>query len=198
MWNIEMVRLLRNLVADWGTGSPAGEPTVYTYSDNRLQEIILLSAQLVQQEVPFTDYYTSDISSMTLDPDPTLDEIRDDGFINLTLLKAACIVDNAAARLAASRGVVMRDAGKEIDLRTVSQSMLVIWQKGWCQNYQDARLEFLYTDASSAGAAIIGPFREYLNTPAGPWNPDGYDIAPIGTAVYGGYQSNMLNDGRYR
>jgi hypothetical protein len=198
MWDTEMTTLLRNLVGDWGTGTPSGEPPNYTYSDSRLQEIILVAAQLVQQEAGFKQYYTIDISSILIDPDPTLDDTRDDSFINLIVLKAACIIDNAAARLAASRGVVMRDIGKEIDLRTVSQAMLTIWQKGWCQNYSDARFEYLYTSASVAGQAIIGPFREYLNTPAGPWNPDGYDIAPIGTAVYGGYRNNMLNDGRYR
>jgi hypothetical protein len=186
-WTVEMTIILRHMVYDLA-------PTP-TYADTRLQQLILVSAQLVQGELSVPNPYVVDIVNGTISPDPTADNTRDDSFINLVLTKAACIIDNGEARLAAGKGVRMRDADKEIDLRSASEGKLAIWSKGWCQNYKQTRLEFLAGGSATAGAAIVGPFREEINIPSGPWTPDGYGLG-LGYAPEYGY--NGAEYGRYR
>lgn len=196
-WNAEMLIILRHMISDLGIPP--------TYADTRLTQLIAVSAQFVQQEVgSFQQNYSIDVVNSIITPDPTVTEvgvsIRDDAFINLVLLKSACITDNSAARLAAQRAVSLRDADKQIDLRNVSAAMLTIWQKGWCQNYEDTRYAYLAGDVGAAGTAIIGPFRDYAAAGGyggGPWTPDG-GYAYGGSAIYGSRYTGLPNDGRFR
>ena len=186
--------------------TPAGTsatPLTYAYSDDRLKELLLSSAQLMQGEITFSQVYTINILGGVLSPDPTLG-IRDDAFINLVMLKAACIIDNCEARYASKRAVYMRDGSNYVDMRGQSQSALALWKKGWCQNYSDARFEFMAGNTASAGMGIIGPFRIAANADvygAQGWTPDGYGVPGAGGS-YPGYasrQSDALgNDGRFR
>jgi hypothetical protein len=186
MWSDEMVIILRNLIADVSS-TP-------TYDDSRLQQLLLIAGQFNQQDVTFKQAYAINVVDATLTPDPTDVTTRDDAFINLALLKAACIIDNNEARLAAKRAVLMRDNTFTVDNRSVAESILQIWQKGWCQHFVDARYEFLAGNIGSAGGAVIGPFRVYAGYYGGPWTPDGNYA---GGSVFG-VGSDVLNDGRYR
>jgi hypothetical protein len=174
-WQNEITILLRHLIADVG---PA-----YTYG-----------------EISFPTYYQINVAALSIIPDPTIAPNRDDSFINLITLKAACIADGASARLAAQKSVIMRDADKMIDLHYVSPAMLDIWKKGWCKNYDDARYEYLAGNVGSAGTAIIGPFRDYAAAGGygnGPWTPDG-GSSYGGAAIYGSRYTGLPNDGRFR
>ena len=174
-WDIELVTILRYMVADTGTGSPPGEPPNYVYSDNSLQTLILAALRLIQIEILNLATYTVNVSGMLLSPDPTEAATKDDGAVALILTKAACIIDNSEARLAAKRAVIMRDANKLVDLTEVSKAKIAIWEKGWCQNYQDIKFEYALGN-SYAGMAVIGPFRLEMNWMPGPWLPDGNSI----------------------
>ena len=193
-WPTEMTVILRHLINDLGTGSSPGEPTVFTYDDTRLTALLLVAAQLTQQDVTFGQTYTINISELLLSPDPTLPPTRDDAFINLSILKAACIIDNSEARYAAKRAVLMRDNNFTVDNRGAAEAVLQIWQKGWCEHYANARYEFMAGNVGSAGGAIIGPFRVYAGYYGGPWTPDGNYA---GSILYGNGM-DTLNDGRYR
>jgi hypothetical protein len=192
-WNQEMLIILRHMISDLATPP--------TYSDSRLIQLLAVAAQFVQEEVgQFQQSYSIDVVNSTITPDPTLTQdgvsVRDDSFMNLTMIKAACIIDGAAARLAAQRSVIMRDADKQIDLHFVSPAVLQVWQKGWCKNYEDTRFEYVAGNSGAAGTAIIGPFRAYAAA-GGPWTPDGGDVYG-GSAIYGGRRSGLPNDGRFR
>jgi hypothetical protein len=81
-WQNEMVRIVRHLVDDLDAA---------TYSDSRLEETVLVSAQMVQLQVTFDKTYTVDVDELLLTPDPTA-ATRDNAFINLVCLKTACII----------------------------------------------------------------------------------------------------------
>ncbi len=152
MWTTEMVKLLRNMVGD--TASP------YKYDDNRLQEIILLAAQHVSAELDFSTTYVVDIDELTLEPDPTDREAntRDNAFINLVTMKAACIIDQSEARTASAKGISIRDGDSAISTESALSGRLAIFKLGWCAEYSRARDDFVRGNGSP-GAIILGPYR---------------------------------------
>ena len=153
MWDTEMVSLLRTMISDWD------EP--FTYTDERLRRLILMSAQFVSSDVSFTTTYTVSILEEILSPDLTDRDAgtRDDNFINLILLKSGCFIDQSEARTAASQAITIRDQGSMISLGGsggVLSGKLALWQKGYCLAYQDARLNYLRGNGA-VGIAVSGP-----------------------------------------
>ena len=81
-WQNEMTLIVRHLVNDLDSSD-------YTFTDSRLEESILVSAQLSFLEVDFEQTYTIDVDSVTLSPDPTTSSDKDDSFINIVSLRTA-------------------------------------------------------------------------------------------------------------
>ncbi len=81
-WQNEMTLIVRHLVNDLDSSS-------YTFQDDRVEESVLVSAQLAALEIDFESTYTIDVDSLTLTPDPTTSSNKDDSFINLVSLKTA-------------------------------------------------------------------------------------------------------------
>lgn len=153
-WQTECTRLLRHMINDLGV-SPK-------YGDDRLEELIIVAAQFVQQEVSLTQVYVVDLDECKLDPDPTVRTNRDDSFINLILLKAACIIDQSEARSASGKAISISDSGSRIDLRGNLAGALKILEKGWCEAYKETKLEYELDRMGTAGKAILSPFRTDL------------------------------------
>jgi hypothetical protein len=149
-WESEIPLMIRHLIDDLGT-TP-------TYTDDRLEELTILAAQLINSEVDLYITYTTDIDNLTLSPDPTVSP-RDDAFISLVALKAACIVDQSEARKAAGQGIAIQDGRSSIDLRSRSASRLTLLKEGWCKEYSRAKLEYQVTQGAMAGHAVLSPFR---------------------------------------
>jgi hypothetical protein len=181
MWTEPCIVLLRAMVGDMI------QP--YTYSDDSLQSVLAAAAQLNLTEIGFKTDYFVDVVDEVIDPDPV--DAEDNDFVNLMTIKAACIIEANQARIAAKRGVVMRDNTKSIDLSKVADAIIQIWKNGWCKNYEQAKFDYFLYGSYAIGAAIVGPFRAYVNWPAGPWSPDG---------DYTGYSggTGLGVDGRYR
>lgn len=167
-WQTEMVRYLRYCVFDLDPNSP-------TYSDQRLQELLVWSAQLVEQELDFSQQFVADQDGLTITPDPT-DRVgppptRDDSFVNLVVMKAACVVDRGEVRAAIGQAIRVRDGTSSIDLRGVMEGKLKLLLKGgWCAAFDDAKVQYLLNKSHIAGAAIMSPFRV--------WAGDGRSIWP--------------------
>lgn len=153
-WDEEMLTILRVMVNDQAES---------VYSDASLKTTLLVAAFQVNQELDFARDYTVSIMGETISPDPTLDDSRDDSFVNLACLKAACITDRGGAILAARQAIAVKDGASAIDLRGNLQGKLRLLEKGgWCAVYQDAKFEYLTNASKSiAGAAIMTPFRLY-------------------------------------
>lgn len=155
MWSSEMVTILRVMVND--LSSP------YTFSDGRLQQTILASAQLVQHELTFAQTYTVDIPNSGLSPDPTVSP-RDNAFINLILLKSACLIDRGTTRTSLANGVKIVHGGDSIDTSVGSKSADILLSKGYCGAYEQAKLEYTTTGGGAAGEAILGPYTTLVST----------------------------------
>jgi len=83
-WQETMVTMVRVLINDLDSSN-------YTYSNERLEQTILVSAQYVASAADFQNAYVVDLGQFTLIPDPT-DDPADNDYINLVCLKAACLI----------------------------------------------------------------------------------------------------------
>lgn len=153
-WQDEMTAILRTLVGDL-------DATVYT--DDRLQQILVVGAFQVLRELSFTTTYSVSVGSVTLSPDPTLTATKDDSFTNLVCLKAAAITDKGSAIQATRRAISVKDGTSAIDLRGPLEGWLSLLEKGgWTAAYEKAKLEY-QSGQSVAGMAVMTPFRTYAS-----------------------------------
>lgn len=162
-WQDDMVAVLRVLINDL-------DETNYTYSDERLETVLITSAMQVKGESSFLQTYTVNIANETISPDPTLSDTLDDAFTNLVTLKAACIIERGSVAQSASQAIAVKDGTSSIDLRGVAQGKLELLKQGWCAVYEDAKWEHQRGGSGQgvAGEAVLTPFRVYA------WGNFGY------------------------
>jgi hypothetical protein len=155
MWQAEMITLLRVLVDD--LTSP------YTYTDGRLTQVLAVAAQLVTAELNFPYNFQVNIQALTITPNPTdRTATRDDNFINLVCIKGACLIDRGEAKKSVGQSIAIRDGSSSIDLRGSMEGRLKLLEKGWCNVYEETKLEYKAGRAGVvAGAAIMTPFRVF-------------------------------------
>ncbi len=149
MWDSEMIVLIRNIIDD------VDEPV--KYSDDRLGKLLLTAAQLAQGENVFLQSYTIDVDNITLKPDPTRTP-RDESFINLTVLKAACLLASSGLLKIGPQSIMVREGSYQFDARGALTGRQAAVDT-WCNAYTDARWELVRLGSGSAGHAIIGPYR---------------------------------------
>jgi hypothetical protein len=130
-----------------------------TYSDARLQQIIVVAGQYVQQEISFTTTYTIDIGTPDISPDPTVTATKDDEFTNFTVLKAACMTDWSTFRqkalLAGVRarcGPVLLETLKHLD------GFSTLLEEGPCAAYEELKKDYQFGNTNVV-RAILSPFR---------------------------------------
>jgi hypothetical protein len=175
-WTDEMVAIVRGLIQDYDddTTTPV-TPAVYT--DDRLSTILLIAGVNVQNRIDLPTRYTISVSNGTMTPDPTMKATRDDPFINLASLKAACILINAEVRQYTGQGISIRDGTSAVSLQR-SGPALVLMQKTYCGEYEDAIYQYLTTKvADGLGEAIVGPVKAWY-WGGGVSGDPGYGIYP--------------------
>lgn len=149
MWKSEMVRILRFLVDDLGVNP--------TYSDDRLEETILVAAQFVLNDITPVQAYSVDVDECVLSPDPT-SAPKDNAFINLTCLKAACIIDRGVFRdKARQAGIHIKSGSEQINTTGMLDGYKHLLDKGYCAVYQQAKTEYIF-GGGNVGRAILAPF----------------------------------------
>jgi len=149
-WDVTMVTMLRVLIND------LVEP--YTYSDARCDQLLVVGATYVQQEIYFATTYTIDINTPDISPDPTLDATKDQPFTNFTVLKAACLADVSTYRTEALRAGIEARVGPAI-LKTKDRMIGfdTLLKKGPCEAYKELKAEYEFGDALAIHA-IFSPF----------------------------------------
>jgi hypothetical protein len=152
-WQDDMIEVLRVLVND--LDSPP------TYSDDKLERVLVVAALQVLQEVSFSQAFAVSLARGTIAPDPTAAATADESFVNMTCLKAACIMDRSSAIVAANRAVSAREGGSSFDLTGIFAAKVALLEKGWCAVYEDAKFEYKLGRVAVAGAAVMTPFRLY-------------------------------------
>lgn len=163
-WQDEMVDILRTMVNDGAS---------VKYTDDRLQEVLVVSARLVTFDADFTATYACDRTNLSITPDPTTSLPRDESFIDLTTVRAAAILDQGSASIAAGQAILVQDGASKIDLRAAFKASLELMQKGWSAVYSTMLDNYLTVQQGGAhGVAILSPFRLFYRGPA--YGPPGY------------------------
>ena len=148
-WQGEMVRILRHIINDLDSSN-------YSFTHDRLEESILVAAQLVSTEIDFDNTYTIDVDGLVLSPDPTTLATKDNAFINLTILKAACVILGSEVRSNALNSISLKDGPSSIDLRGITTGLTTLYQDH-CSKYETSVMQYK-AGSSVAGQAILSPY----------------------------------------
>lgn len=151
LWQTEMVEIMRGLLFDFND-TP-------TYADATLTRLLIVAAHYVSREAEFSNSFAVDISEAEIDPDPSATATKDADFINLTCLKAACMVDRGATRIAVAEGILIKDDKATLDFRDKALNSLAILKQGYCAAYDKSLTQYNHDRSSSLAAAILSPFR---------------------------------------
>ena len=156
MWETEPLEIFRVLIDDM-------EETP-SFSDEKLVRILLVAAFQVNSAYDFNSDYEVDIETSTLSPDPTSDDYRDDDFVNLMCLKAACILERGKALKAAGTAGMIKEFSTTADLSGVAKARAALLAKGgWCTVFAEEATNYQVNGAVSGGIAVLTPFRTYIN-----------------------------------
>lgn len=146
-WQNEISRIVRFLVNDIDAVS---------YTDDRLEETILVAAQLLIDNIDFDNTYTVDVDSLVLSPDPTELEIKDNFFINVTAMKAACIILGSEAKTLAAQSARIKDGPASIDISSAYQSIHQLY-KELCDKLDKMIIDYKAGN-SVAGQSVLTPY----------------------------------------
>lgn len=147
-WQDELVPMLRVMINDVGDTPD--------YGDDRLEDLILVAARYVNQELDFDWDYDVTFSTRTLSPDPVTN--GDDAFINLTILKAACLVDQSTYRSKmVISGLSVRCGPVAMDTIQHLKGFKELLTVGPCAAYETLKKEWQLGNAKIV-KAILSPF----------------------------------------
>jgi hypothetical protein len=147
-WKQELPIIVRTLINDW-----SDEPT---YSDERLQQVIVVAAKYVEFDVILDHTYNINIVEPDISPDPTLD--NDSIFISLTCLKAACIMDQSQLRTkAAMEGIRAALGPASLAVGGGTTGLAILLEKGSCSAYDELTSHWDVKEATAI-RAVLSPF----------------------------------------
>ena len=151
-WQTDLVTVLRNVIFDV-------DDTNYTYTDNRLKEMLVVSAHLVNQEIAFDTDYTITISTTGISPDPTDSTDANSGaFQNFVVLKAACLADQSTLRTKAlAAGVSAKLGPASISTNSNLRGFEILLNQGPCAAYENLKWEYEMGNAKAI-RGILSPF----------------------------------------
>ena len=144
-----MTTIVRHLINDI-------DSTSYTFSTDRVETTILVAAQLLIMNVDFNNDYDINVEAVTLSPDPTDTDTKDDPFIALACLRAACIVIGSEIRKESGNAISIKDGPSAIDLRGVTSTLTVLYQD-LCKKYDESLIDYRAGNSVS-GQSILGPY----------------------------------------
>lgn len=151
-WSGDGVFMLRQIINDADSGS-------YTYSNSRLQSLMLVAARHVIQDMPLFGSLNIDVMANTLSPDPFASGTKNDDLSNFIVLKAACLADQATYRTRSQKaGKTWKDAQSSLSYGgDYIKSWQVILETGPCKLYDELKFEYQLGNATAI-KGIFGPF----------------------------------------
>jgi len=185
-WQDDMVLMLRILINDMDQDDEQ-------FTDMRLEQLLSVGAQLVYQELDFDTTYTIGISPASISPDPSVTATKDDAFMNMTTLKAACLADLSEFRTRAALAGLRARAGPAT-LSTIGHldGYKELLDNGPCAAYDELKNQWMFGNGNIC-QAILSPFI------SNDFNP-----ANLGTTAYpylgnnGGYSGGPYRGGYFR
>lgn len=161
-WNDVMPLMLRYIIGD--VDCPE------TYTDVRLQTMILISGKFVAAEATFSQNFVPDLTLMTLTPDPTCEPTLDDWYANMTVLKAAHNIILSEHKLLTNGSAIMyKDGSATVDMRDLAKHKYELL-KDISKQYSDAMLNYKM-GVNPSCAAIVGPINIVAGNMRGPMYP---------------------------
>ena len=148
-WQGQMSTVVRYLIDDV-------DQTKYKYAPKRIETSLLVASQLVIMQADFNNTYTVNVESCKLSPDPSDAETLDLPFMNLTCLRAACIIVGSEIRSESANAIAIKDGPSSIDLRGVTATLTTLY-KDLSDRYDKLLLDYKAGN-SVAGQAILGPY----------------------------------------
>lgn len=145
-WIDTATDMLRTLIND--------TETPQKYSDDRLGQMLLLSAILINQEISFDIRYIVDFSLSTIVPDPSNDTI----YMNFMIVKAACQADFSTFRTKAlMEGINARLGPASLTIAGNSKGFRDLLSLGPCAMYDTMRKDYMLGNGMLC-RAILSPF----------------------------------------
>ena len=139
--------IVRHLVNDLDSSD-------YTFTDSRLEEAVLVSAQLASLEIDFDNTYAIDVDSVSLSPDPTSGN-KDDSFINLVCLKTAQMLLGSELKTHSLNAISLKDGPSALDLRGIVSGLKILFDD-INKKYEEATTQYKLNGV--VGQAILGPY----------------------------------------
>lgn len=147
-WQDEMIITTRVLIND--LNSP------YEFSDDRIEQILVVAGKYVQFDVELNKVYTIDVVGRTITPDPVSDQ--DNIFTSITCLKAACIIDQGTLRTkAALEGIRTALGPASLSFGGSLAGWQAIIDHGACSLYDELTSHWDVKNAT-AWSAVLSPF----------------------------------------
>ena len=149
-WQLELPIIVRTWINDL--------EDLPTYSDDRLQQVLVVATQYVNREINFSNDYEVSLTNLTITPDPTTLATRDEDFIGFVTLKAACFLDQSTFRTkAANEGIKAGLGAAQITVQGNLKGYKDILDIGPCYMYDKLRMQYEISNANGI-EAILGPF----------------------------------------
>lgn len=148
-WQDECLPMLRILINDFSS-----EPK---YTDQRLSDILIAAAFLVNQEVAFFTQYKISVMGKTIAPDPVTN--NDDQFISFMVLKGACMADQSTYRTRALlEGIKANMGPATLEISGNLEGFSRILSIGPCAAYKEVQFQKQFGETSLSVRAILSPF----------------------------------------
>lgn len=151
-WEIEIPIIVRNLINDL--------ELVPTYSDSRINQLAVVSAQYVLSQANLPINYVIDIVAKTITPDPSAPDTRDSDFIGFIALKSSCLLDQSTFRTkSALEGIKTGLGPASLSVSGSLSGYKTILEDGQspCRLYEKLILEYNIGNATAV-RAILSPF----------------------------------------
>ncbi len=150
-WQNTGITILRTMLSDSGCNN--------TYTDKRLEELLLASAYFLTVDINFATNYSIDVEAKTITPDP-IDSTDGSEFINFMVLKAACLSDEGAFRNAAlCQGVSARVGPAAIQTNNYGAYLKELLNNGPCASYKSLSNAYNYSyEGKQIIRAVMSPF----------------------------------------
>jgi hypothetical protein len=152
-WENELTIIVRHVIGDLDSDS-------YTFSDARIEECILVAAQLIHNEMDFVIDYSIEVDNGTLTPDPTQTAVgtsnKDDDFIALCCLRTGLLLNNSLLRTYALKAISIRDGASSLDMKGVTAGLKMV-NDDLTRKYEAVKLDY-QTSKLGLGKSILGPY----------------------------------------
>lgn len=145
------------------------------FSDERIQNTILVAAQLTQMHLDFAQVYNISVDTDTISPDPV--DLQDSAFVNLVALRTNLIfADSQYRTMALKAGLRVKDGDTSIDTTKTLAGYGVILQNA--QNAYDSAKDEYLAGNMTPGQAILSP----MSSPT--LNFSGFSFSPRDRSWY--------------